>query len=77
VREHSALAAAGRATGVEDGSQIVGLLDRCLVLIAVMGCALEQTARAVIAQGVASPAGLRGASLSKNFPGSAEAVLPR
>ncbi|MNV31507.1 hypothetical protein D3C71_1228180 [compost metagenome] len=51
VREHGALAAAGGAAGVEDGGQVVGTAGHGLMLIAVVGGALEQAAGAVVAQG--------------------------
>ena len=51
MREHGALAAAGGAAGVEDGGQVVGAAGHGLVLVAVVGGALEQAAGAVVTQG--------------------------
>ena len=50
VREHRPFAAAGGAAGVQNGGQVIGLARRRCVLVTVVRGALEQAARAVIAQ---------------------------
>ena len=50
VREHGALAAARGAAGVQDGSQVIRLARHGLVFVAMVRSALQQAARAVIAE---------------------------
>ena len=50
VGQHRALAAPGGAAGVNDGGQRVGAAGCHLVLVAVVGGALQQAAAAVLAQ---------------------------
>ncbi|OQC06313.1 MAG: hypothetical protein BWX79_02115 [Alphaproteobacteria bacterium ADurb.Bin100] len=51
VRQHRAFAAPGGTTGVEDGSQVVVVLDSRGVAIVAAGRALQQGAGAIVAQG--------------------------
>jgi hypothetical protein len=50
VREHRALAAAGGAAGVQDGGEVVVAAQRRLVHVGVLRRALQQRARAVVAE---------------------------
>ena len=51
MRQHRALAAPGRAAGVDDRREVVGLLDGDLMPVALSGRPLQQAAAAVVVKG--------------------------